>query len=196
MKREELKSWGLTDEQIEQVMAEYGRNVSSFTEQAAARTGEIEGHKGQVEELSRQIAERNKQLEDLKKVAGTSEDLQAKISQLETDNKKAAEDFKAAMEKQQLDHAVDTYLISNKAKNVKAAKALLDWSGLSINKNGEVVGLKEQHEALVKSDGYLFGDGKPTGNEPPAGGNPGGAGGFAETFAKLQNENSSGGLDW
>ena len=45
MKREDLKNLGLTDEQIEKVMAEHGKDITSLQEKVNGLTNERDGLK-------------------------------------------------------------------------------------------------------------------------------------------------------
>lgn len=55
-----------------------------------------------------------------------------------------------------LDAAVERSLTAAKAKNTKAARALLDLKDAKLDEKGEVVGLSEKIKELQKSDTYLF----------------------------------------
>ena len=55
-----------------------------------------------------------------------------------------------------LDAAVERSLTTAKAKNTKAARALLDLKDAKLDEKGEVVGLSEKIKELQKSDAYLF----------------------------------------
>lgn len=188
MKREDLKALELTDEQIDSVMQMQGEDLNALK----AEKSNLQTQNG---DLQKQITDRDKQLTELRRQAGTDAELQAKIDQLTEDNKKAKTDYEQKMTQMKLDHAVDTALISAKAKNPKAAKALLKMDDLKLNTEGEVVGLKEQIDGLTESDAYLFGADKPTGTPPPEGAKSEPEG-LASTMAKQFNEQSSGTLDW
>lgn len=55
-----------------------------------------------------------------------------------------------------LDAAVERSLTAAKAKNIKAARALLDLKDAKLDEKGEVVGLSDKIKELQKSDAYLF----------------------------------------
>ncbi|MCH1941596.1 phage scaffolding protein [Holdemania massiliensis] len=67
------------------------------------------------------------------------------------------------------DSAVEIALMRAKAKNPKAARALLDESKIKLD-GDKVLGLDDQLEALKKSDAYLFDVEAPAGADPAAGG--------------------------
>ena len=123
--------------------------------------------------LETDLAARDAQLEELKKAAGTSEELKKQIETLQADNKKAGEEWQAKLSKMQLDFAVERALAAAKAKNPKAVKALLDMEKVKLD-GEQLLGLDEQLKELQKSDAYLFGDSTPSrvgsGTNPPGAG--------------------------
>ena len=122
--------------------------------------------------LETDIQERDKQLEQLKQAAGNSEELKAQIEQLQTENKKAAEEWQAKMAQMQLDFALERALAAAKAKNAKAVKALLDMEKVKLD-GEQLLGLDDQLKELQKSDSYLFGETQiGGGTNPPGAGNP------------------------
>lgn len=189
MKRDELKALDLTEEQVDKIMQLHGETLNTVkSEKSHLET--------QNEDLKKQISERDKQLSDLKKETGDHAELQKKIDELTDTNKKTKDEFEAKLKEQALDHAIDKALLAKKAKNLKAAKALLDRDALQIGKDGAVVGLDEQLTGIVKENGYLFGPEKPDrGNEPPEG-KESSKDGLVEQFADQFNKQSGGELDW
>lgn len=164
MKREFLKELGLADEAIEKIMAENGKDINELkTAGTAAQTT--------IADLQKQISDRDKQLDTLKKSSGDNEALQAQITELQEANKAAKTEYEAQVKKLTLDSKVESALLAAKAKNVKAARALLDESKISLD--GEnVLGLNEQLEALKKDAAYLFGEDKTQAPPPPVDGLP------------------------
>jgi hypothetical protein len=123
--------------------------------------------------LEADIQERDKQLEQLKNVAGNSEELKAQIEQLQAENQKAAEEWQAKMAQMQLDFAIEKALAAAKAKNAKAVKALLDMEKVKLD-GEQLLGLDDQLKTLKETDPYLFGDSSKVGGgtNPPGAGNP------------------------
>lgn len=171
MKREFLKSLGLTDEAIDKIMAEHGNTLNGLKSKQADLEEQIANYK-------QQVADRDKQLESLKKSAGDSESLKEQISKLQEDNKKSMEAYEAKIKAMAIDNAVTLALTNAKAKNVKAARALLDLANAEMD-GDTVKGLDKQIAKLKESDAYMFDDVKPaiSGTKPaePAGGTPGNA---------------------
>lgn len=125
-----------------------------------------------VKELETQLGERDTQLAELKKAAGSNEELSKKIKELEELNQKTQQDYEAKMQQQHKDFAIEQAIKDAKAKNPKAVKALLDLEAVKLD-GDKLLGLNEQLGALAKSDAYLFGEDAPggTGANPAGGGN-------------------------
>ena len=101
------------------------------------------------------------------------------------------------MQQQALDHAIDKALLAKKAKNLKAAKVLIDTEGLQVGKDGKVAGLDEQLKGIVKENAFLFGDDRLRGLEPDDGAPGSPQDGLLKDIASQFNSNQSGGsLDW
>ena len=108
-----------------------------------------------IKDYKKQLKDRDKQLEDLKEKAKGNEELTAEIEKLKEENKNAAKDYEAKIEKLNFDTKLDKALTGAKAKNPKTVKALLNLENLKLN-GEDIIGLKEQLEGLKESDGYLF----------------------------------------
>jgi hypothetical protein len=165
--KEILKNAGIPEDKLDSTIAEVNKELpkhfipkDKFNEVNEAK-----------KKLEADIAERDKQLEDLKKAAGTSEELKKQIEQLQADNKKASEEWQAKMAQMQLDFTIEKALAAAKAKNIKAVKALLDMDKVKLD-GDQLLGIDEQLKALQQSDPYLFGESGKVGS----GTNPPGAG--------------------
>lgn len=148
MKREFLKDMKLTDEQIDAIMAENGKDVNGLKEQVNSLTTEKDG-------LQSQLTERDTQLKDLKGKVKDSDELTAEIDQLQKANKEAKEKYEADLTAQQKSFLVDKALTSAGARNAKAVSSLLDLDSVEV-KDGQLTGLDDQLKALRESDGYMF----------------------------------------
>lgn len=155
MKKEELLKLGLDNETAEKVANAIAEEMKGWIPKN--RFDEInESNKA----LKVQIAERDHQLDELKKVDG--EGLKAKIAELQAENKKAQEKHDAQIIEMRRDHAIETALRDANAKNVKAARALLDLEQITVD--GETVkGIEKQIKALTESEEtkFLFGSVNP-----------------------------------
>lgn len=146
MNKEKLVELGLSEEQADAVIKGYGIMIPK------SRLDE------KIEELNTAndtIKERDKQIAKLGKAAEGNEELQKQITDLTEANKKAADEYAAALAKKDYDVALDRALTVSKAKNLKALTALLDLDKVKLE--GETLtGLDEQITALKESDAYLF----------------------------------------
>ncbi len=153
-----------TEDIDKQVSAEIGKNFVSKTDFSLVKEA-----KKQLEET---VRERDAQIADLSKV--NAEDLQATIDKLTADNEAAQEKYAAQLKQQKIDNAVTIALATAKAKNLKAAKALLDLESAELQEDGTVKGLEERIEALkgAEDSKFLFEAVEPpkfTGVEPAQG---------------------------
>ena len=75
MKREYLKELGLEDEIIDKVLTENGKDIER-------EKGKAEAAKADTENLKTQLADRDKDLEELKKNAGSADEIKARMDEL------------------------------------------------------------------------------------------------------------------
>ena len=146
MKKEDLTALGLTDEQAEKVLSANTEQLKGFIPKA--RFDEVNNAKKQAE---KDLTERDKQLESLKNSTGDMESLKSTIAQLQADNKAAADNYQAELDRINLDNAVNTALLSANTINPKAVRALLDMDKIKLD--GEtLLGINEQIESLKKAE--------------------------------------------
>jgi transketolase len=167
--KEILKKAGIPEDKLDSTITDINKELPKYFIPKDKYNEVAEAKK----KLEADIAERDKQLEDLKKAAGTSEELKKQIEQLQADNKKASEEWQAKMAHMQLDFAIEKALTAAKAKNAKAVKALLDLEKVKLD-GEQLLGLDDQLKAIKESDPYLFGEsGKVgSGTNPPGAGSP------------------------
>lgn len=103
--------------------------------------------------LDEQIKDRDKQLEDLKKV--DAKGLQEEIVKLQGENKTAKETYDSQVAKLKRDSALDMALITGKARDSKAVRALLNMEEIKLD-GDKLIGLDGQLESLKKDKDYLF----------------------------------------
>lgn len=180
MKREDLKALGLTDEQIEKVMAENGKDIEKHKADAETNKTEAAGLKSQLEAANGTIAERNKQLDELKKVDPAA--LQAKITELQTANTEAETKHAEQLKQLKMDSAIENGLIKAGAVNTKAVKALLDAGKISLD-GDNVLGLDDQIKALRETEKWAF-----AAQTAPKSGDRHGTSGTSGEGATLQDE--------
>lgn len=151
MNREELKELGLSDEQIDKVMASHGKVVNSIKEKA----DKVDALESQIEDYKQQLADRDTQLEELGEKVKDNEELTAQIEELKQQNEAAKEEYEAKLHQQAFDHKLETALAGAKVKNIKAVKALLDMDTIKLD-GDTLKGLDDQLSKLKESDDYLF----------------------------------------
>ena len=166
MTREELKALGLTDEQVESVMASYGKTVNAVK-------GERDNLTIERDDLKTQLTDRDTQLNDLSGKVEDNEELTKTIEQMKSGNEEKVSELQQKLDKQAFDHALEKAIVATGARNPKAVIGLLDTEKVKLD-GEKLLGLDTQIEALKTSDDYLFGTtetptlGGRTPNQPPA----------------------------
>ena len=115
------------------------------------------------------LATRDADIEALKTAAGSSDELKNSLTALQTKYEDDTKTLKEQLSKTKLDSSIELALMKANAKNPKAVKALLDAEKITLNENGEIEGLTEQLDTIIKDNDYLFGDVVPAGtgkNDP------------------------------
>ncbi|WP_270608845.1 phage scaffolding protein [Enterococcus thailandicus] len=158
MKREQLKELGLTDEQIGSVMALHGTTVNELNSNVATA-------EQQANQYKEQLDANQSELDALKKSAKGNEELTTQLSELQEKYNQAKSDSETKIAEIKKTSAVELALTQAGARNIKAAKALLDNKKLELSDEG-IKGLEEQLTALKESDAYLFE--QDTSTPPPA----------------------------
>nr|DAL95257.1 MAG TPA: minor structural protein [Caudoviricetes sp.] len=191
MKREELKELGLTDEQIGSVMALHGVTVNELNSRLSTAEQQATQYQEQLDKNQNELNDFKASAKGNEDLTKQLEDLQSKFDETKTSSEQQIADLKKSS-------AIDLALTQAGAKNIKAAKALLDGESLELTDEG-LKGLDDQLAALKESDGYLFGSNEPTPANPDGkkavfGGNPSsGQNGEEDAFAKalgvLPNKN-------
>lgn len=157
MERKFLEDLGLSKETIDKILEENKKEVETAKEEVETQKMELETAKKEITSLKNQAKERDKQLEDLKNSSGDMEQMKKQIETLQGENKETKQKHEAEMKQLKVNFAVEKALAGAKAKNITAVKALLkDLDKAELDENGEVKGLKEQIETLVKEEGTAF----------------------------------------
>lgn len=169
MNKQKLIDLGISEEQANDVLELHNETLDG-NYVTKSRFNEVND---EVKQLNEQLEQRDTQLEELRKV--DVEKLQETITKLETENKEQKEKYERQRKQDRINSAVELALTQEKARNQKAAKALLDLENVELDEDGNVKGLDEQIEAIKESDAYLFDieveDDDET--EPPSGAEPG-----------------------
>ena len=191
MKREELKELGLTDEQIGSVMALHGVTVNELNSRVSTAEQQATQYQEQLEKNQNELNDFKANAKGNEDLTKQLEDLQSKFDETKTSSEQQIADLKKSS-------AIDLALTQAGAKNIKAAKALLDGESLELTDEG-LKGLDEQLAALKESDGYLIGSNEPVppnpeGKKATFGGNPSSGqnveeDAFAKALGVLPNKN-------
>ncbi len=191
MKREELKELGLTDEQIGSIMALHGVTVNELNSRVSTAEQQATQYQEQLEKNQNELNDFKANAKGNEDLTKQLEDLQSKFDEIKTSSEQQIADLKKSS-------AIDLALTQAGAKNIKAAKALLDSESLELTDEG-LKGLNEQLAALKESDGYLFGSNEPVppnpeGKKATFGGNPSSGQNveedvFAKALGVLPNKN-------
>lgn len=112
-----------------------------------------------------QLDDRDTQLKDLKAKVQGNEELTNKITELENLNNQTKEDYEKTIKEIKKSTSIELKLKDEKAKNIKAVKALLDLDKVSVD-GDNIIGLDEQLKTLKESDPYLFGEDTLRGKNP------------------------------
>lgn len=105
--------------------------------------------------LEKQVKEYAKNIETLKKSIGDTDKLNATISELQEQNKRAAADYEKNIKDMQINYAIDNALKTAKAKNSKAVKPFINLDDIEAE-NGKVKGLDKQIKKLVEGEDTKF----------------------------------------
>lgn len=153
MNRETLKALELSDEQIEKVMAENGKDIQDIKSQLSEKDTEIKSLETEKETLSKQITTLEKKANDYDKLEGTNKELQEQIK-----------DFKVQVASNELDKKIlkevskdahepdDIFLFLNRDKfNYD------EESGELTNFHEVMSELREDKPYLFNSDGVISG---------------------------------------
>lgn len=175
MKREEVKSKipGITDEQLDWLMGENGRDITAEKTKAA-------GLQDQVKDLSAQLSTAK---EGLKAFEGVDvAELKGQITKLQADMQAQADGFA-------FDAALDSAIRDRKGRDVKAIRGMLDVEKLrtSTDRTNDI---KAALDGLYKDKAWAFDE--PAGGYPnvrdggePGGRGNGGADGVEAAFASM-----------
>ena len=142
MKREELKNLGLTDDQIKFVMDENGKDINAQKAIIEDRDQKITALTTERDGLKTQVADRDKDIDDLKKQSGNTDELNKKLTELQTKYDTDTQALQGKLDSQAKAHAAERYFDKvefSSAFAKKAAIAEFNNAGLEF-KDGAFVG--------------------------------------------------------
>ncbi|WP_313758554.1 phage scaffolding protein [Tissierella sp.] len=167
MTKEELLALELNEEQIAEVFKINGKDIEKAKGDLVTKETELETKTKELETLQGQLKKANKQIEDFKEM--DVEGIKKAADDYKEKYDKAIKDAEKEIETLKFEHSLENALTKAGAKNVKAAKALLDIESLKDSKNIDK-DLEIAITTLKESDEYLFGETDPTGTGGSLGG--------------------------
>ena len=154
MKTEDLKAQGLTDEQIIFVMQENGKDLKALQDENATLKTEKSQLENDKKVITKEKEDKEKAYNDLQKNTISKDEYDKKIKEIEETSKKAHEDY---VLDQLLDAALEDAKVLKNENARSSVKGLLEMDKISIAKDQKsLIGIKEQLDAIKKSDGYFF----------------------------------------
>lgn len=146
MKKEELKTLGLSDEQITAVFKINGLDIEGLK-------AELKEKETEAETVRAQLQTANKEIENFKGL--DVEAIKQKADEYKTKFEEAEKQAKEEIDNLKFEYELESALKESKARNVKASKALLDLESLKNSKNRKEDLLK-MIEAQKKENDYLY----------------------------------------
>lgn len=141
MKTEDLQAKGLNQEQINYVMAEYGKDLNAV--------------KGERDTYKSQLATAQATLKSFEGV--NIAELQNKVTQLTADLAAKDAEYQKQLADRDFNDLLKTTAESFKPRDLKAVMPFLDVEKLKVSKNQEA-DIKAAMEAVKKDNAYLFQD--------------------------------------
>lgn len=154
MKTEDLKAKGLTDEQVNFVMSENGKDIKELQD----KNNELEQTKTQLEAdktaLEKEKTDKEKIIEDLQKGTITKEEYDQKVKELEESIEKTKDDN---TKNNILNSMYKEFDVIETEENKLAISTILKTDEMQLNKEKtEVIGLKEAFEKLKEGNPHFF----------------------------------------
>lgn len=151
MKTDELKAWGLTDEQSEKVMAQYGKDVSKLQKENEKLTADRDKEKERADTAE----------ETLKKFDGVDvETMQAELAAWQQKAKDAEKDYADKIAQRDFEDALKEEISGYKFTSEAAKKAIMAEireAGLKV-KDGKILGLSDLLAQMKEKDASAFVD--------------------------------------
>ena len=165
MERDFLEKQGLNAEQIKAVMTQNGKDITSvrsdYDAKIASLNDQIDGYKSQV-------TDRDKQIKSLSTAAKDNEELRAKFAEVEKANKEKDKEWSSKLASQKKEFAISSALSKAGALENKAVLPFIDTGKVSLDENGNLLGFKEQVDAVKQNYGFLFKKDEPAEPQKPA----------------------------
>lgn len=148
MTKEQLQALSLTEEQINAIIEDYGKNYVSKA-QFNEKNDAYKQAKLEIENLTNDIS-------TLSEANKANEALQSQIKELQDAAIKREADYNENIKNMKIDTAITKALSKSGAMNETILTGLLDRTKIAIGEDNTITGIQEQIVALKESDPYLF----------------------------------------
>lgn len=148
MTKEQLQALNLTEEQINAIIEDYGKNYVSKA-QFNEKNDAYKQAKLEIENLTNDIS-------TLSEANKANEALQSQIKELQDAATKREADYNENIKNMKIDTAITKALSKSGAMNETILTGLLDRTKIAIGEDNTITGIQEQIVALKESDPYLF----------------------------------------
>ena len=148
MTKEQLQALSLTEEQINAIIEDYGKNYVSKA-QFNEKNDAYKQAKLEIENLTNDIS-------TLSETNKANEALQSQIKELQDAATKREADYNENIKNMKIDTAITKALSKSGAMNETILTGLLDRTKIAIGEDNTITGIQEQIVALKESDPYLF----------------------------------------
>ena len=156
-----LKNQGLSDEQINKIIADMKENkvYTTYIENVDEKYSKLETEKNN---LKGQLDTANTTIKDLKKDNKDNETLQNTIKEHEKTIENLKKDNADKIKRLTLDNAISSKLSKVDDKYKKLLESQFDREKMTINEDGTITGLDEQYKTISEAYSELFEDKEPT----------------------------------
>lgn len=148
MTKEQLQALNLTEEQINAIIEDYGKNYVSKTQ----FNEKNDAYKQAKQEIKNLTADIN----NLSEANKANEALQSQIKELQDAATQREADYNESIKTLKIDTAITKALSKSGAMNETILTGLLDRTKIAIGEDDTITGIQEQIVALKESDPYLF----------------------------------------
>lgn len=148
MTKEQLQALNLTEEQINVIIEDYGKNYVSKA-QFNEKNDAYKQAKQEIENLTNDIS-------TLSEANKANEALQSQIKELQDAATQREADYNENIKNMKIDTAITKALSKSGAMNETILTGLLDRTKIAIGEDNTITGIQEQIVALKESDPYLF----------------------------------------
>ena len=148
MTKEQLQALNLTEEQINAIIEDYGKNYVSKA-QFNEKNDAYKQAKQEIENLTTDI-------NNLSEANKANEALQSQIKELQDAATQREADYNESIKTLKIDTAITKALSKSGAMNETILTGLLDRTKIAIGEDNTITGIQEQINALKESDPYLF----------------------------------------